>query len=278
MGAFVSHEFAKGFLLNEERIRKINNILHERLKTFSDDERPEYKIYRADSFVYETSDLNDIIGEDNAGWQKILRVTVSVECSDKLDLELDFDRDGTNLRIEGTDRDNVYLLFSDLREYLENEVNTVRHYPLAKRLLPSFFLLFSIIIASAFLYDLYSTPRIDRFDVESILRTEDAHEKLNFLIEERYEIRSSLGTSRFVPVSLVIVMALMIIFNMMGADAIARPYRCLVPTNLFLFGKELRRYEKRIALRGKIVSGAVWGIGITLLVSIAAGLVVNYLT
>ena len=197
MGAFVSHEFTKGFLLNEERIRKINNILHERLKTFNEEEKPEYKIYREDSFVYETINLNDIISEDNAGWQKILRITVSAECSDKLSLELDFDCDGTTLRIEGTDRDNVYLLFSDLREYLENEVNTVRHYPLARRLFTTFFLLITMILISAFAFDLYTTPRLDRNDVEKILEMEDVHEKLNFLIENHDLLRNSFGNSGF---------------------------------------------------------------------------------
>ena len=277
MGAFVIHEFKKGFLLNEERIRKINNILHERLKTFSEEGNPEYKIYREDSFVYETINLDDIIGEDNAGWQKILRITVSVECSDKLSLELDFDSDGTTLRIEGMDRDNVYLLFSDLREYLENEVNTVRRYPLARRLFTAILLFIPLIIISAFAFDLYSTPRFDGNDVEKILEMEDVYEKLNFLIENHELLRDSSSNSWFVR-SLIIAMFLTSLVSVMGPDAIAKPYRYLVPTNLFLFGKEFRRYEQRIALRGKIVWGVVWGVGIALLVSIVAGLVVNYLT
>ena len=274
MGAFVSHEFTRGFLLNEERIRKINHIIQERLKTFSDERESKYKIYRADSFVYETTNIEDIISEDNAEWQRIIRITVSAEYSDELSLELDFECDGTTLRIEGSDRDNVYLLSSDLREYLENEVNTIRRYPRARRVIPAVMLLIPLILFSAFLFNTYTLSRSGSDDMVNIIESEDMNKKLNFLIEKSYPSRDSFSNTMIFLLAAITSMVFSIIVLMMGPDTIAKPYRYLFPTNLFLFGKESRRHEQRIALRGKVV----WGVGITLLVSIAAGLVVKYLT
>ena len=272
MAAFVSHEFTKGFLLNEERIRKINHIIRERLRAFDDDVVSEYKIYRADSFVYETSDVEDIIGEDNAEWQKVIRITVSAVYSDEISLELDFDFSGTTLRIEGSDRDNVYLLFSDLRQYLENEVNTIRRYPQARRFVPTLVLLIPLFFFSMFVFNFYTLTRSDEDSTLSIIESNDIHIKLNFLVESSRFSRDSFRNPVLFLLVGFISMALSLIVLLMGPGAIARPYRYLFPANLFLFGKESGRYEQRTALRGKVV----WGVGITLLVSIVAGLVVNY--
>ena len=57
MGAFVNHTFTKGFILDEERIRKINELLSSRGITVNPICTPIYKVYREDTFSYITNDI-----------------------------------------------------------------------------------------------------------------------------------------------------------------------------------------------------------------------------
>ena len=51
MGAFVEHDFDKSFLLDEERLRKILQIVNERKLDI------EFKVYRGDSYWYVTENI-----------------------------------------------------------------------------------------------------------------------------------------------------------------------------------------------------------------------------
>ena len=273
MDAFVRHKFARGFLLDEERIRKINHILQERLKIFDDEAEPKYKVYHSDSLVYETTNIEDIVKEENSSWKKIIRITVLADYPGKVILTLDFDSDGTVLLIDGSGRDNVYLLFSDLREYLENEVTTVKVYPWLRRLVTGIVFLILMLPFLYFSFSIYRIPHIDRDVVDSVIADDDVHVKIDFLIESSYLSRSVFRNPMIQILMTIGSMVLVMIITLIGPDAIARPYRYLVPTNLFLLGKESGRYNQRVALRGKIV----WGVGIALVVGVAAGFVVKYL-
>jgi len=129
MGAFVDHKFRKGFLLDEERLRKLNDMLLTRGEQLPNECKPTYKVYRADGLTYTTEDIQQILCEDNADWQRVVRLVVSMQAEDDLSLELDFDEQQTTLHIEGNDRDLVFLVFSDLKQYLANEVFIIRQLP-----------------------------------------------------------------------------------------------------------------------------------------------------
>jgi hypothetical protein len=45
---------------------------------------------------------------------------------DDFDLNLDFGSEGTKLHIEGKERDVVYLIFSELKQYIANEVTVIK--------------------------------------------------------------------------------------------------------------------------------------------------------
>lgn len=64
--------------------------------------------------------------EDNEDWRRITRLDITAEEKDTLDLKLTFDVKGTRLTIIGDDRDEGFLLFSDIRDYIQTEVAVVR--------------------------------------------------------------------------------------------------------------------------------------------------------
>lgn len=110
MRAFVEHQFTKGFILDEERIRKLNEILIKRGEEFSPDASPTYEVIRADSIKYETKDVQEIVNEANAEYKKITELRVVMGEQKDFELNLDFNDDGkTDLTISGSDRDKVFF-------------------------------------------------------------------------------------------------------------------------------------------------------------------------
>ncbi|MGZ0167139.1 MAG: hypothetical protein ACKVII_24715, partial [Planctomycetales bacterium] len=115
------HSFERGFLLDEARLRKLHEIVDRRL---DDRNSPTYKVYRGDSYSYTTPSLDDVVAEENEDWRQITRLDVLGVSTDDLDLALTFSRKGAELRLTGDERDAVFLLFSDIREFMHNEVAT----------------------------------------------------------------------------------------------------------------------------------------------------------
>ena len=132
-GAFVDSEFTKGYILDEERIRKLNEILVTRAGQIHPDCKPTFKIYKADTFSYTTDDLQKILSENNADWEKIERFTIFMKYEDDFYLNLDFGNEVTKLHIEGKERDVVFLIFSELKQYIGNEIATIKPFIGAKK-------------------------------------------------------------------------------------------------------------------------------------------------
>ena len=155
MGAHVEHRFTRGFLLDEERLRKLVHIVLERLPTDqSPAERLEFKVFRGDAYSYTTSSVEDVLKEDNADWRKITRLDLRSASEKPVMFSLRFDKAGTSLEIDGDDRDVVFVLFSDVREYLREEVNRAVSIPRnATRLL---FMLVTILAMVWLLWWMYS--------------------------------------------------------------------------------------------------------------------------
>ena len=66
MKARVKQNFKKGFFLTEENIIKLDDIITKRLKEKDFNEKLTYKVYRKDSFVFETTEHQKIIDEENS--------------------------------------------------------------------------------------------------------------------------------------------------------------------------------------------------------------------
>lgn len=96
MAAYVEHSFAKGFLLDEERLRKLNSLIGERLGKAAPPLKHSFRVYRADSYSYETANVDDVAKEDNTNWQRITRLEIKAEQKDVFEFVLTFSDEGTS--------------------------------------------------------------------------------------------------------------------------------------------------------------------------------------
>jgi hypothetical protein len=87
MAAYVEHRFDKGFLLDEERLRKLVSIISQRLTKSEPPTPHNLRIFRADSYSYETENVQDVINEDNADWRRITKLEIHA----KREKEFEFD-------------------------------------------------------------------------------------------------------------------------------------------------------------------------------------------
>ncbi|MFH0771100.1 MAG: hypothetical protein V1933_00575 [Candidatus Omnitrophota bacterium] len=248
--AYVRFKFEKGYIVDEAKFRKINDIIIKRLVEKELTTKLFCKIFRKDSFCFTTKNIDDLLKEDN--WQNTRIIRVVLECKDEsLDFELDFDEKGVSIRIEGKERDFVFLLYSDLKEFIQNEVATVRKInslkttsDMALILVAATFLMISILM---------KVPKIPA----KILESSDIHEKLNFLIQRP-------GSPE--PKSLL-YMAPIVFLLLLSPSLLRRLFNYCYPYNVFVIGKEIDTYEKRINIRSKLF----WGVIVTPFISLIVG-------
>lgn len=264
MGAHVEHRFDGNFLVDEERLRKLKNIIEGRLVDSIPQAILTYKVFRGDSYYYDTQVVDDVVSESNETWREITRIILVVKGADSFDFEFTVAEEGVTLAAAGDDRDLVFLLFSDLREYIQNEV-------MMKRLMPKWlsnFLLFAIFGGST----LFAVLNIvlsgaNPVEFKAALDSDDVLDKLNYLISIRDEVAGDERISQLTLLAAGIVFFYYIALN----DKILNFFR---PFNVFLFGKRRDTYNKRRAFSDKIV----WGVVIAFFVSIVAGFVVWKMT
>lgn len=259
IGAHVKYKFDKGFILDEEKLRKINDIISRRIT-----DTIEYLIFREDSYSYKTTKLEDIINEDNLKWARINEIELNVE-NENFDLSLKFNENGTNLQINGSNRDDVFLLFSELKEYLSNEVCTKKvTSKFISDTIPTLFLFF--IVGMFFIRVLIDirTPNIDGYLVSNLLQSNDINEKINFLIQS--EAKSNNSTTDI----LFIIAMSVLLLPMFFRESFSKFILYFYPSNSFLLGKEIDRYKRRLDIRSKLF----WIIFMGILVSIVGSLLV----
>jgi hypothetical protein len=265
MAALVEHSFEHNFLLDEERLRKLREIIATRLNKRSAKLSPSFKVFRGDSYSYVTDLVDDVVKEDNDDWRRITRLEVFVEAKDDLELRLTFSSTGTELNIQGEERDEVFLLFSDLREYINNDVATSR--AISRRSLRSFLPFLSAVIMIGFFGTMwYQTTVAHRGEYQAALISIDVQQKLNFIINDQQ--RRTGGT---IWLWVVVVMITFVLFT---TGALEKSTEFLFPSNVFLFGKRKLLFERK----RRLLSNLLWIVLVGLCVSIVAGFVVWYVT
>ena len=264
LSAWVQHSFSRGFALDEGRIRKIHDLICKRLPASGAYPDPRFKVYLADSSSYTTLSVRDILSEDNDEYQRIERITVSVD-DDRLHFLLDFDQGKTDLSIDGVDRDVVFLLYTDLGEYLSSEINTRRRVS-SRSVRDATMLAGLCFFALSFLF--YVLPEMPaRSELASLVGGTDVNAKLNYLLTSTVEVGS-----------LYLPMLGWLFLMLLAISVESRIFRRLVhffvPSDVFLFGHEIERQAKADKLR----SNLMWGVAIALAISLVSGLFVWYLT
>ena len=268
MGASVKLVFDGRFVLDEERIRKINELLKIRSDSSKGGFTYEYHIFRKDDYYYTTSDIDDIFKEDNAKHNRITELHIKSKKESDLDLFLAFENEGSALGLSGENRDFVYLLASDLKDYINNEVNvrrniklfTVREYRFILNMVLS--TLFICLPLAALIYYIlsYIPP-----GYEEALKSDDILTKIDYLIKYKSSIKNSAGIILLIPLLIVGPFVAMFIPSMIN-----RIYRYIFPGNIYLIGKMISEHEKRLKYRDKII----WSIIISLGITIIGGIIV----
>lgn len=264
MAAHVEHEFERGFLLDEEKLRKLVNIIDQRLSKSNPPVTYIFRVFRADSYTYETDNIEDVINEDHSDWRRITELQIEASQNKEFEFKLMFSNEGTSLNVIGNDRDQVYLLLSDLRDYLKHEVNTCTNISQKSRRVTSAILPMIILYLFMSIF-LWKTTISNKAEIQNALDYQEIKQKLDYLIKYRTQ------EFRFVVPMLILFPFVMILSATAWMDKLITFF---FPANLFLFGFQKQKYERR----RRIFTNVIWGILIAFGISVLAGLAVWKMT
>lgn len=271
LGCEVDYTFKNGFILGVEHLHTITSKIKERYP----DEALIYKITKSDSYVYSSADVDDIINEENGSSNYIKKLEVILNSSETINFNLCFEKkQNTTLRIKGSDKDKIYLLYNDIKTYVEKEITTVRFFIdyesvstlIGIVMIPLLFVA-GCLAFSSFNEDKYRDAAINA------LNSNDLGIKLNYLIEEK--IRSSTFSGREGPlVRIIMWIAVLTMLGTMLYSFLMRKESVIRITDYFLFGKQIKIYDKKLKLRNQII----WTVVVGLIISMIAGFIVYYVT
>lgn len=264
MGAYVDHKFDRGFILDEERLRKLHELITSRLAKFERPLSPSYKVFRGDSYSYETDSVEDVAKEDNEDWRAIAKLEIVARDLDVFDFKLSFSSKGPIIEISGDDRDFVFLLFSDLKAYIQDQILVGR--VLSKDTARAIGMLIMLVALPGVLFSALGRARSDPAFTRAALESSDLADKLNYLIE--VGLRNQPGAEVY---ALIVIMIISLVIT---SGALEAAWRVAFPSNVFLFGARKVAFERRRTLLGRIFWVVIVGLG----VSAAAGLLVWWLT
>jgi len=257
VGAFLEADYAKGFFLSEENLIKIDDVIRTRVREVLVDPPIIYKIYRKDNFFVDYNSVADVLREENSNRNLIQTLVIRID-TEEVNLTVTFNKkEDSQLFLEADDRDLVFLLGSDLKEYLKSEVfvtwrlglNEPHYLAMAGMVMVlAGFVLATPAITSLFKSNAGNTAR------DLALKSNNLGDKLNYLIDNRFPLGPKLELTWIyilIPIAAVLVVSILVHSKSM--------------TNVFYWGKEVPRYNRARSLRDKIF----WGVGIALLVGIA---------
>ncbi len=122
-GCEVNYSFQNGFILGEEQLQTLSSKIKERYPK----EELIYKITKSDSYVFQTVDINEIFKEENGNGNFIKKLDMIMDNGDIINFSLCFEKgEDTSLKITGDNKDKIYLLYNEIKTYVEKEVTTVR--------------------------------------------------------------------------------------------------------------------------------------------------------
>ncbi|MBC7860521.1 MAG: hypothetical protein H7Z39_17465 [Burkholderiaceae bacterium] len=263
MNAHIENNFKRGFILTEETLIKLDDIIRKRLTSVNPEAVLQFKVFRSDGMLVEFDNPGAVAAEENSSRNAIKRVEIlSAETAYKLSLKFD-PKDNTDLAIEANDRDLAYLLASDIKEYVNSEVLKFRSFSFdsatsSKHIFP--FLMLPLMFFS--LSSIKESPKAEA--VAAVLANNDVQAKLNLLIES--QSRSSQDPTMF-KWYIGAMIALFAVFLFLGS-LLDKAY----PRNIFYWGKLAQAHDRLVSLREKIV----WGIVIAFVIGIASTVAVDY--
>lgn len=269
-----SKELCEPFVLTEQNVRRIIEIIENRRpKNADDDYTPTYKYRRLDDYERETKDINDLFNEDNRGDTRI--VGLIIESSDYF-----FPNKGLNYKIEfnscenieefehgfmffksisygvkGENRDLSELLFNELDHYINN--NVIWHKQkrlvnfLKKFTMISFSYLMLMLGLAVSISSVFSAPNNSNKQhlIENALASEDIIEKINtLLLLQQNNSDLSSKPSVLKHISSILAVILLILYVIINFNKKLRLKLCYYYPFIFNFGLSPESYESRCAI------------------------------
>ena len=261
MSAYLETNFRRGFLLSEENIIKLTDIIMKRLAPLENDARVHFKVYSIDGMLLELDTPSSVAAQENSSRNAVKRVDfVSSGASFKLLLQFDT-KDSVELKIESSDRDLAYLLYSDIKDYLHADVLKFRSFSFdaalsSRNAIPFYFM--PMLLAPLAMVKDGPTPAT----VSKAIEARDAQTKLNFLIEHRPNNYDLEKFSNWGAPFLALFFLLIFIGQILDKA---------FPRNIFYWGRAAQKYDLLLRKREKVV----WGVLVSFLIGIAATLFVE---
>ena len=244
------YNFKEGFLLSENSLYKIKDIIEKRLKEiWNENPLINFIVERKDWLMFTTNDVNQIISEYNWLKDSIMRIMIIYD-NDNNKITLDFNPiKDTNLNIEWFSKDFIILLSWDLKDYLSNYVLVFRKFDIKERNKE----ITIVILALILFYMFYSLYKINSTDLTNILKSEDINEKINFLIQYKK------NQDQLIPPLLILSPFIVPIFIFWLTWILEYFY----PRNIFYFWQSKINYDKKIERRkffiGSFIISSIFG-------------------
>jgi hypothetical protein len=254
MKAYLETSFKKGFLLEEESLIKLDDIVRKRLFPAEPSKTLKYKVFRVDGMLLEFDTPAEVVSEENSSRNAISRLEVLY--SEKSKFQLIFDpKKAVELEIESNDRDLAYLLFSDIKEYLNSEVLKFRSVSfeslMSSKLMAPFFMM---LVMVAMTYGALSGSHSD--EAAKVIASDDIGVKLNYIIDSRQQLSPS---RTLYPMLGILGLFLCAVFSGSFFDKV-------FPRNIFCWGKGASAYHNLVGIRDK----CLWGVAIAFVISVLA--------
>jgi hypothetical protein len=259
MGARVETTYDREFVLGEENIIRLTDIINSRLPANSG-AKINYRVYRRDDFYVDYETPQEVISEENARHNLVTELTISVEGTADMATRLTFRKKGKSLlQIESTDRDIAFLLASEVKEYIKSEVLLSRlrlSGVLSSEAFTDILLAIAAVLMPVILLQvLISGPGPVP---ESVISSPDITDKLNYMLRssERNQFFGTLGY------------LMVVVFFAIALVTVLRQQRDWFATRVFYWGRQMQRFDRYLGAKEKIL----WGIIISLIVGVIAGL------
>lgn len=266
-----SKEWCEPFILQEQHIRKIVEIIEKRrLENAGSEYDPIYQYKRLDDYERTTNDINDLFKEDNCGGVRITSLKISskhyfrahsglnyeiefnsCENSEEFDFGFRFFKSIT-LGIRGENRDIGELLFNELNNYITNTIISHKHKKIvwflkkmtSRTILP-FFPLF-LWIPVFFLQFLKSPQSNLQEIIDNAISSTNISEKLDALLQLQ-KIQQNVGISEKELLYIVVIILIVFIADVvLNFSKVKRKLYYYYPF-VFDFGTSSEDYKARIS-------------------------------
>jgi hypothetical protein len=278
MAASVEHEFEDGYVLGEEQIRRLHAKILERKNTINDSFDLSVKVNLEDGLTYETQDIERLLNEENTRPSSINRVEFFSSGESRNKFNLVFSPEGSRLSVTGEERDETYLLFSDIKEYVSLNICIARNYFRAK-----LFQLLPLLLACAgMLYFTFSSEEtrvsMNAGDVALLpndLASLTIAQKIDIIIEYEKSRAANIEaattkTRKNLPFLLGFAILAMVI-TIFGQAVWKGLLNFVNPTNVFVIGQNGAKYTGQAQIRRNVI----WVVVVGFLVSFGAGFAVS---